>query len=183
MAVELKPSEIDSVENMGEIDGNGVNLVRTVGGLYLAVGKKKKTDPSQEVLGFGSHPAIVRYNVQKSISSFRPAMMKSEGEVESEIYQFSPLLGSSLVEKGFDLYTIKKSEDYEFVITKNQMEILKFNASQKDDVLDLQKSETFIPLSMKPLVKALKKAVASIASEENLTIKLNGKEYKPEEIV
>lgn len=120
--MEIRPSEISNVESIGSLDGEDVKMIRTLGGLYLVVGKPRGKS-QQEVLSAASHGAIARYNVEKSYKNFQPNMMKSEtGEIEI-VTGMTGLLPKKMIENGFDFYAIKKSESVDLVLTKSQVGI------------------------------------------------------------
>lgn len=181
--MEIRPSEVDTVDLIGDLDGEGVQLVRTKGGLYVAVGKLRGKNKG-EVLAAGSHPAIVRYNIEKSYSAFQPAMMKSEEASGQEfVTGMSNLLPKQMVDKGFDFYAIKKSNSYDFVLTKQNMEVLKYQAESVDSDIIIGKSDKIITKQLAPVAKAAVRAVATIAAYEEKSVIHGNKRYNPKDLL
>jgi hypothetical protein len=135
----LKPSEIDKVETIGEMDGEPVEMIRTLGGLFVAVGKPKGKK-QKEVLAAASHGAIAKYNVEKNFREFRPSLQKSE-RFEPETIGLTELLPKKLIEAGHDLYLIKNESSLDFVLTKNSLEVNKIVGTFSDDSLVLQRPQ------------------------------------------
>jgi hypothetical protein len=163
--MEIKPSEISDVDSLGIIDGEEVKLVRTNGGLYIAIAKLKNKD-SQEVLAAGSHPAIVRYNIEKSFRNFQPSLMKSESEMQEFVSGMSELLPEDMQNKGYDFYVIKKSNQVDMVLTKSNIEILKYEGSLLSDELVVGKPNKMLTKDTVKVAKAATIASAIIAVEE-----------------
>ncbi len=183
MSIEIKPSEIDSVDSIGDLAGEQVKLVKTKGGLYIAVGRprgKKK----EEVIAAGSHPAIVRYNIEKSFAEFQPAMMKSEAGEESLVAGMTDLLPSKMRNDGYDLYVIKKSNEVDFVLTKSQIEILKYQGHLVDSDLVVMKTDKIVTNDLVPAISAVVSAAAMVAIDEGKTgIVTGGKRYNPQAVL
>lgn len=163
--MEIFPSEIDSVQEMGDIGGEPVNLVRLKGGLYLAVGKKNKKDT---VLGSGSHPAIVRHNIQKSIAGFRASLMKSE-DCHHEVVERTSFLPESLQKSGYELFEIDTLNKTLFSLTKHSKEIRSFSLESSSNSLELSHD------NQKP-IDGLSRAIAELsiskASAQNKKVKV-----------
>ena len=182
--MELKPSEIIEVDSLGVLDGEDVKIVKTVGGLYIAVGKPRGKK-QEEVLAAGSHPAIVRFNVEKAYTTFQPSLMKSEmmGETE-EVVEFTDFLPQDMINKNYDLYALKKNEEFDFVLTKDKIQILSYASSFSDDSMIISKPDVVIPANLLPAVTATTKAAALIAIEEGKSsIVHEDKKYSPHQIL
>lgn len=183
MSMEIKPSEISSVDSIGNLDGEDVKLVKTRGGLYMAVGKLKSKN-KEEVLAAGSHPAIVRFNVTKSFKDFQPSLMKSEAGTEPMVASMSFLLPKELFDKRFDLYIVKKNLDFEVVLTKDQVEVVGYKATVDGNDLKVEKPNSLVTNDLVPALSALSKAVAIVAIDEDKSgISINGKRYDPKKIL
>lgn len=184
MGIEIKPSEIEKVDELGTLDGEKIKLVKTKGGLYLAIGKARKQS-NPEVLAAGSHPAIVRHNIQKSFAQFQASMMKSEElGTDAEVAELSDLLLKSESEQGFGLYVVKKHNTFDIILTKNEEEVISCQAMAAEDDLILFKSEKLVHEQAYPFVPAIAKAAALIALDENKTRLIHAnKAYKPTDIL
>jgi hypothetical protein len=183
MSIEIKPSEIESVDSIGELDGEQVKLVKTRGGLYIAVGRprgKKK----EEVIAAGSHPAIVKYNIEKSFAEFQPAMMKSEAGEESIVAGMSDLLPANMRKSGYDLYVLRKSNAVDFVLTQSQIEVINFPGHLTDSDLVLFKSDKVVTSDIVPAISAITAAAAMVAIDEDKTgIIHENKRYNPKAVL
>jgi hypothetical protein len=116
--MQLTPNEIDSVEEAGMLNQEPVKLIRTKGGFWIAVGRPKGK-LTQEALCAGSHPAIVKYNLEKQYPEFQPSMMKSEFYAENtQVEKHSHFLSDELRKSGHDIYSVQSGNEIEFQITK-----------------------------------------------------------------
>jgi len=134
----IRPSEIKSVEDIGTLENNPVKMIRTIGGLWVATGKPrgKRED---EALAAGSHPAIVKHNVEKMYgASYQPLMAKSEGAIEPKVVDHSSQLAKSLIDKGYTLFSVQADAAVDFVLSKSGIEVLKHEALVKGESLEFQ---------------------------------------------
>jgi hypothetical protein len=181
--MEIKPSEIDTIDSLGLLDGEDVKLLRTSGGLYIALGKLKGK-PKEEVLAAGSHPAIVRYNIEKTYKNFQPVLMKSEREEEEIVSEMSLLLPKDMIDNGYDFYVIKKSSHIDLVLTKAQVEVLKYEGAITETDFVVTKANQLITPEVAPVAKAATIASAIIAIEEGKeTVFHNNKRYDADSIL
>jgi len=129
----IDPSEIDSVEDIGDLDKkNKVRLVKTVGGLHLAVGKDKDSK-DDKILAYSSHPAIVKHQLRKRFPMrFAESMAKSEGAPAEVARSYSHNLPAQLRDGGYDIFSLRKGMETTFVVTHDNMEILKAEAEYAD---------------------------------------------------
>lgn len=121
--MQITPNEIDTIEDAGVLDGSPVKLLRTKGGFWMAVGRPRGKF-REEALAAGSHPAIVRYNLEKQHPGFQPSMMKSELLSEStKVEKHSHFLPDALRKSGHDIYSVQSGDKIEFQITKQNVKI------------------------------------------------------------
>jgi hypothetical protein len=120
--MQLTPNDISNVEEIGSLDGNKVSMIRTKGGFFIALGKKRNKH-TEEALAAGSHPAIVKYNLEKQFSGFQPAMNKSEHGIEPVVEKHSHFLNDDLRKSGHDIFSIQTGNVVEFQITKHNATI------------------------------------------------------------
>ncbi len=119
----LTPNEIDSVEDAGMMNQRPVKMIRTKGGFWIAVGHRKGSI-EQEALAAGSHPAIVKYNLEKQYPEFQPSMMKSENyNSMAKVEKHSHFLSDELRKSGHDIFSIQGDNSIEFQITKQNAQI------------------------------------------------------------
>lgn len=125
--MQITPNEIAHVEEAGSLDAAPVKLIKTKGGFWIAVAKprgKKK----EEAVAAGSHPAIVRYNLEKQFPNFQPSLMKSEAYNDAAIVdKHSHFLSDDLRKSGYDLYSVQEGTTVSFKLTHHNVE--KHNAS------------------------------------------------------
>jgi hypothetical protein len=133
----IDPKQIDTVETIGELDGNPVEMARLLGGLFLVTGKPKGKK-GMEILAAASHPAIAKYQIEKNYRDFRPALQKSE-KFEPEVIGLTELLPQSFKNTGHDLYLVKNEINMDFVLTKHGSEVNKVSGTFSDDSLVLSK--------------------------------------------
>jgi len=134
--VDIKPKEVESVKIIGNLYDSDVKLVKTMGGFYLAIGKKKKNSRKSEALAAGSHQAIVAHQLSKEYGSdFQPAVFKSEQDQIEQVEDKSSYLPRTSIEKGVELYTLSKSNKIEFVLCRRGITIGKYDTEAKDKTL------------------------------------------------
>lgn len=149
----LKPDDIDVVEEAGILDGQPIKLVRTKGGFWLAANHKG-------VLAAGSHPAIVKHQLSKMFANFQPAMCKSETYSDALVDKHSHFLSDDLRKSGHDVYSIQIGNEIEFQVTKQNIKVASINTTLTDDSL-------FIPELKIP--KEFARAMAGATTEKALS--------------
>lgn len=160
--MQITPNEISTIEEAGTIDGNPCKLVRTKGGFWIMVGRRRGK-PSEEALAAGSHPAIVKYNMEKQYPDFHPNMMKSEGFIEPIVEKHSHFLSEDLRKNGHDIYSIQRGPSVEFQITKQNACIANINGILDSNHLLL---ENFV------ISKEFSKAMAGSTTEKAISCKV-----------
>jgi hypothetical protein len=148
----LKPEDLDTVEEAGMLDGQPIKLVRTKGGFWMAANHKG-------VLAAGSHPAIVKHQLSKMFPAFQPVMCKSEAFSDALVEKHSHFLSDDLRKSGHDVYSIQNGQDVEFQITKHNIKIASIQTVLNDDSL-------FIPELNFP--KEFSRAMAGATTEKAL---------------
>lgn len=136
MALNLKPEDIDIIEEAGMLDGQPIKLARTKGGFWMAANHKG-------VLAAGSHPAIVKHQLSKMFPNFQPAMCKSETTSDALVDKHSHFLSDELRKSGHDIFSIQLGNQIEFQVTKQNMKVASINSSLTLDSLHI--SELNIP--------------------------------------
>lgn len=140
--MEIKPSEVESVKVIGQLFGDDVKLIKTIGGFYCAVGKKSRSKKSVEPLAAGSHSALVSHQIEKEFKSeYKPVIMKSEHSSEPKVEEFTKKLPQELVDKGYQVYTLTKNEKVNFIATKLGAEVVNLGANVTSEGLDTLKNE------------------------------------------
>lgn len=134
--MQLTPNDISSVEEIGTLSGNSVKMIRTKGGFWIAIARKRGKI-SEEAIGAGSHPAIVKYNLEKQYPDFEPSMMKSEGFIEPVVERHSHFLSDELRKNGHDIFSIQTGTSVEFQVTKHNAKIASVAGNVDTDHLSL----------------------------------------------
>lgn len=158
--MDITPNEIDSIEDIGLLHQNPVKMIRTKGGFHIAVGRPRGK-MKDEALAAGSHPAIVKYNLEKQFVDFQPAMMKNEQSINPAVVnKYSDKLNEDLKKNGHDIYSIQNGAFIEFQITKQGIRIGSAKAN-------LEKGEMVI--SEIDIPKEFANVLASVAVEKALS--------------
>jgi hypothetical protein len=159
--MQIKPNEIESVEEAGELNKAPVKLIRTKGGFWIAVGKLKGKN-KEEAIAAGSHPAIVKYNIEKQFPEFQPAMMKSEDLSDSSVVEkHSHFLSDDLRKSGHDIYSVQNGPEVNFHITKHNLEVSSVKASLIEDALVINEMK---------MDKSFARAMAGATTEKALSL-------------
>lgn len=138
--MQITPNEIDTIEDAGEMDNSPVKLIRTKGGFWIAVGRKRG-QLKEEALAAGSHPAIVRFNLEKQYPDFHPTLAKSENlEIPSVAAKHSHFLSEDLRKSGHDLYSVQTGPNIEFQITKHNVKISSVQGTLENDAIVIGKA-------------------------------------------
>lgn len=133
--MQITPNEIRSVEEAGMLDNAPVKMICTKGGFWIAVGKPKGRF-REEALAAGSHPAIVKFNLEKQFPTFQPAMMKSEYFSDNAVVEkHSHFLSDDLRKGGHDIYSIQDGDSVNFHITKHNLKVATVNGIIDKDSL------------------------------------------------
>lgn len=182
--MEIKPSEIEHVEQIGTLNGNPVRLLKTVGGFWICLGRPKSAT-REEALAAGSHPAIVKYNVEKQFSEFQPSLAKSETFSSSEkIVGFTELLPSTMRSRGYEMYSILDQNKADYVLTRYGSEVHSFSAEIDSDSFSFQKTESSLPNELAGFSEAVTFAVAQQAkSLEKDYVEYKGKRFSVEKLL
>lgn len=134
--MQLTPNDVSSIEDIGTLSGNPVKMVRTKGGFWIALARKRGKI-SEEAIGAGSHPAIVKYNIEKQFPEFEPKLMKSEGYIEPIVEKHSHFLSEDLRKSGHDIFSIQTGPTVEFQITKHNSNVASISGNVDADHLYL----------------------------------------------
>lgn len=133
----LKPEEIDRIEEIGDINGIPVKMIRSIGGFYAAAGKAPN-EQRDSVLAAASHPAIVKFELQKKYGkSFREHMNKAESTIQPIVFEKTNFLNQELINTGYSLYSIVTGADISVILSHYGNEILKQNGLIKSESIEL----------------------------------------------
>lgn len=137
--MQINASEIESIEEAGELDKSPVKMLRTKGGFWIAVGKPKGKH-KDEALAAGSHPAIVKFNLEKQYPNFLPTMMKSETILNPAVVsKHSRFLSEELLKSGHDVYSVQTGSNVEFQVTKYDVKVGTVSATLESDAMVVKK--------------------------------------------
>lgn len=164
--MQLTPNEIDTIEEAGMMNGSPVKLLRTKGGFWIATGKPRGKQ-REEALAAGSHPAIVKYNLEKQFAhEFQPAMMKSEVSLNPAVVtKHTQYLSDDMQKSGHDIYAVQTGSHIEFQLTKHDVKIGHINANLEKDALVVNEMNITKEFSSALAGAATEKAIACGASK------------------
>lgn len=135
----ILPNEVESIKVIGNLHGDDVKVVKTHGGFYVAVGKKKKSAQTAEALAAGSHQALVAHQLTKEYGAdFEPAIFKSEHEQLEKVESKTEFLPSQMIAKGIELYILSKGNKVDFILYKHGLTIGQYNAEVENQTLVLK---------------------------------------------
>lgn len=133
--MQITPNDIHSIEDAGTLDNAPVKMIRTKGGFWIAVGKPRGKY-REEALAAGSHPAIVKFNLEKQFPTFQPTMMKSEEFADGAIVEkHSHFLSDDLRKGGHDIYSVQEGDRVDFHITKHSVKVASVNGLVDKEML------------------------------------------------
>lgn len=133
----IRPEEIDYIEEIGDLNGNPVKMIRTKGGFFCLTGKEANS--GKEIpLAAGSHPAIVKFELQKKYGKgFREHMSKSESTIQPFVIENTNYLNKDLIKKGYSLYSVISGSDVALVVSHYGDEVLKQEGMIKTESIEL----------------------------------------------
>ncbi|HBI01517.1 MAG TPA: hypothetical protein DDY18_07820 [Flavobacterium sp.] len=135
----ILPSEVESIKVIGNLHGDDVKVVKTHGGFYVAVGKKKKSSSQAEALAAGSHQALVAHQLTKEYGAdFEPAIFKSEQDQLEKVEARTEYLPSEMIAKGVELYILSKGNKIDFVLYKHGLTLGQYSSEIEDQTLVLK---------------------------------------------
>ena len=139
--MEIKPNEVESIKVIGNLHGQDVKIIKTVGGFYCAVGAKSKNKKNVEPLAAGSHIALVSHQIEKQFKGdFQPAIFKSEADILPQVVEFTNKLPFDMVKEGYGVFTLTKNEEVQVIATKLNSEVISMSCIKSGDGLELLKS-------------------------------------------
>lgn len=142
----IKPEEIDFIEEIGDINGQPVKLIRVVGGFFAASGKAPNEN-RDSVLAAGSHSAIVKFELQKKYGkNFREHLQKSESKIEPVVFEKTNYLKNDLVKKGYSLYSVVTGSDVSVILSQYGNEVLKQDGLIKSESIEMVPQISFSDL-------------------------------------
>lgn len=125
----ITANEIECIEDAGTLDGSPVKLIRTKGGFWIATGRPKGKS-KEEAIAAGSHPAIVKFDLEKRFPTFQAAMMKSAYFNDTAIVEkHSHFLSDELRKSGHDIYSVQDGSEINFHITKHNLKVASVNGT------------------------------------------------------
>lgn len=169
--MDILPNEVESVQDAGHLFDSTVKLLKTAGGLFLAVGKKKKNSRKTEVLAAGSHAAIVNHQLSKQYGSdFEPVIAKSENDRLEDVRENTSFLPSGAIGSGLELFTLSKNENVKFVLYKHGLSLVEYDGEIKNDTLIVKNSQIDRNLfkSDRKVAEAISRSMRDKAFELNL---------------
>lgn len=164
--MKISQNEIAGIELLGILDGQEIQLVRTKGGLHLAVGRDRRG--AETVLSAASHPAILSYNMEKNHPGFHSALLKSEKLDTGNADKHSHFLSDDLRKAGHDIYSVQTGDSVDFYVTHYDFKLEKASGEFKGDELVMSSIDRFVDSSFFPSLvsavaeKALSKGIKKV---------------------
>ena len=133
----IRPEEIDDIFEIGEINGNSVKAIKTIGGFYAAT--MKDHAGKDQVLAGGSHPALVKFSLKKKFgNNWHPILNKSEGAKEEQVVEKTHLLPKNLIDSGFNMNAVISDTEVSVVVDRFGVEVMTQTHLIKSDTLEVQ---------------------------------------------
>jgi len=176
----IDPAEVSEVSTIGELNGEEVKLVKLRGGFYIGI--KAGRDGNNDPLAAGSHPAIVKYSIEKKFSgAYHPNMMKSEAFNESKIIPLSNNLNPEMWDKGFRMNMAKDEGSITLSLALKNIEVAKFEVVHKGETVSLKEwsIDPLVKNSQSDILKAMSKGLVSYCRNnqiKNVDVSLAKKE-------
>lgn len=133
--MKILENDIASTEPFGTMDNKTVNLVKTKGGLNLAV-------CGDRVLGAASHQAVLCYTMEQQFPNFQPMLMKSEKEESGTAEKHSHFLSEDLRKTGHDIWSYTMGNSVDFIVTKQNIKVGSAQANIIGDTLLVKSMDT-----------------------------------------
>lgn len=160
--MQITENEIDTIEDAGVLNKKPVKMIRTKGGFWIACGTPKGKY-KEEALAAGSHPAIVKFNLEKQFPEFQPSMMKSEHFSDGSIVEkHSHFLSEELRKSGHDIYSVQVGPNIDFHLTKHNNKISDAKGNLENE---------FLVIKNLNIPKEFSKAMAGAAVEKAISCK------------
>jgi hypothetical protein len=159
----ITEKEVERIDIVGKLNGEDVKLVKTFGGLFLAVGKKSKNGKKDQPLAAGSHQGIVLHQIEKEFGhDFHQKMHKNESDISETIENKTDYLPNDLISKGIELYTVIKKSNIDFVVYRHGLTIGEYNTSIKKNELHIDSfsfKKNYFNINSPETAKALAKVM------------------------
>lgn len=160
----ILPNEIAEIQDIGTMDGSPVKMLRLKGGFIIATGKPRGKF-RDEAIAAGSHPAIVRYQLEKQYPTFQPVLQKSENMADlAKVEKHSHYLSDSLRKSGHDIFSIQTPGKIEFQITKQNVALHSVESQLRNGSMVFDKIN---------IGKEFTRALAGATAEKAVQCKLN----------
>lgn len=141
--MDIRPEEVEEVKVIGRLHDDDVKIIKTRGGFHIAVGKKERNSRKSDALAAGSHAALVAYQIEKAHGiDFQPAIFKSEADRLPSVEDITDSLPENAQNRGIEMYILNKSDNFDFVMCKNGLELAKYETERVGDELVI-KSHNF----------------------------------------
>lgn len=133
----IQPNEIENIEEIGQLQGNPIKLVKTIGGLFIATGKLPGRQ-NQEILASGSHKGIVKYSLEKKFAGTATFQLQKNMAAEAPIKDYTEKLPELMQKNGYELLTSRGATGLVAFLNKDGMDVSQYVALQKGEEFFLQ---------------------------------------------
>lgn len=133
----VQPKEIESIEEVGQIQGLPIKLVKLIGGLFLATGRAPG-QAQESVLASGSHKGIVKFSLEKKFAGNAQFQLAKNIQAEAPIRDYTNTLPELMQKHGYELLTSRGGSGIVAFLNKNGLDVSQYVALQKGDEFYLQ---------------------------------------------
>ena len=167
--MEIKPEEVESIKVIGELHGDEVKVVKTIGGFNIALGKKDRNSRKAEALAAGSHIGIVAHQIEKQFKKdFQPAIFKSENERIETCKECTKYLPMDHQDFGLELFALNKGEKYDVILYKHGVTLGEYNTIVEGDKLLIKHVEFKTQTSNQDIARAFSAVFEDIMKANGL---------------
>lgn len=165
--MQIKPDEVDTITTLGTLYNDDVKLVRTLGGFYVAIGRKDRYNKEASPLAAGSHKALVEHQLEKQFKGeFHAEMNKSESEMEPIVKEYTHELSAKYVNQGYDIYSLTKSNTINVVVTKLGSEVINLEGNLTLNGVDSLKVVSNTQLNKSEFFSEVCRVMTKIVNED-----------------
>lgn len=133
----VTPQEIEKIEDIGEINGQPIKMIQTIGGLFIATGVLPGRN-KQEVLAQGSHRGIVKYSLEKKFAGQAAFALQKNISAEAPIRDYSERLPELMRKHGYELLTSRGASGVVAFLNKDGKDVSQYVALQKGEEFFVQ---------------------------------------------
>jgi hypothetical protein len=174
--MDIKSEDVAEIIELGELYGDRVRLLKTWGGLHVAVGKKDKNSKKPDALAAASHRALAVHQLEKQYGSdFKPAIMKSESYQIEEVSQFP--VSKEMNKDHLAIHSIAKNNEVDFVVSRFGVVLAKYECEIHKNELNVKsyektpKASDVLSKNAEDITKSVKNAMSKFIKDKDIGFK------------